>query len=114
MSTKSIRHTARRTRRVRPGIRLEAELAKVRGRIRAVDGFTSALALVSAALIYALLMVGLDHWLHFPDWARQSLLALFLAGAGYYVYASLLRPLFSQVNVYYAARALERSLPESK
>ncbi len=93
---------------------LERELTRARGRIRAVDCFNSLLVLFIAALGYTLLLVCLDHWLHLSNGLRQVLLLGFGAAAGAYAVYSLVVPMTRHVNAYYAARALERSVPDAK
>src|SRR5262249_37159559 len=56
----------------------------------------------------------LDQWIRFSDVSRQLLLAGFLIACGLYLIWALVVPLTRQINPYFAARALERSLPDSK
>ncbi len=109
MKTKRLQQRSPRYR-----VALEQELERAKGRVRKIDCLSAGVTLLVGALAYGLVMIVLDHWLNFSDTTRQVLLGCFgVAALSYLVYALVL-PLRRQVNPYYAARALEKTLPESK
>ncbi len=109
MKTKRLQQRSPRYR-----VALEQELERAKGRVRKIDCLSAGVTLLIGALAYGLVMIVLDHWLNFSDTTRQILLGCFgVAAVGYLIYALVL-PLRRQVNPYYAARALEKTLPESK
>lgn len=93
---------------------LDARLNEAEARVRWTDVADGVLTLCAGVLAFALVMVVLDRWLVLPDAVRQLALAGLISGAGYYVWRGVVPPLASVVNPYYAARQLERTLPEAK
>jgi hypothetical protein len=93
---------------------VEAQLARARGRLRALDLTVGFLGLVGGTLAYALGMVLLDRWLQLPPLARQGALLVYLLAALVYVALGIVRPLCRRINPYYAARHIEQSVPGAK
>ncbi|MFO0810503.1 MAG: hypothetical protein U0746_17900 [Gemmataceae bacterium] len=93
---------------------VEAQIAHARGRIRAHDLGVTALILTAGTLTFAVGMVLLDRWLQLPDLARQLALGAFVLASGTYAVIALSKPFRREVNPYYAARLVERSLPGAK
>lgn len=93
---------------------VEKQLGRARGRIRALDLAGAGLGFVILTLAYALLMVVLDKSIQLPLEARQVAFWGYVAGAIGYLTWTVGRPLLRQVNPYYAARQLERTLPDAK
>jgi hypothetical protein len=96
-------------------VAVDAELTRARGRIHTIDAATSVLVLLVACLVFALGMISLDYWRGgLADWVRQLALGAFLVGVAAYCVWAFLLPLRTEVNPYFAARQLEKSLPGSK
>ncbi len=93
---------------------IEAQLDKARKRVRALDLTASLLGFLALALGYAIVAVLLDRIFELGARSRQFALGAFVLGAGAYLWLVVLRPLTWQVNLYYAARQLEKELPGSK
>src|SRR5262249_48050190 len=85
---------------------VDKQLARARGRIRALDLASAALGFVILTLAYGLLMVLLDRALQLAPLARQAAFGLYLAGALAYLGVMVVWPLCRRVNPYYAARQL--------
>ena len=94
--------------------RVEAELGKAVGRIRANDLWLGGLAAATLTLAYTVGMVLLDRWLLLPMAARQLALAGFVAALGAVGYLFVVRPLRRAINPRYAARRVEATLADSK
>ncbi len=92
----------------------EQQLGRAVGRVRFLDVTAALLGWGAAALLYALVLMGLDRWLEITAFTRQVLFILFLLGSGIYLGLFLVRPLFRRVNPYYAARRLEATVPDAK
>ncbi len=98
----------------RPAVNLDGELSRARGRIRAIDLLSAGLIIAVGTLAFGLAVMGLDYWLGLSDLTRQFLLLGYVGGlVGFAVYGIVL-PWRRQINEYYAARALERSVPDTK
>ncbi len=93
---------------------VEQQLTQARQRIRFLDLTLAGLGLLGGVLVYGLIMMLIDRTLVLSNLARQITLVGFLALAGVYLYYFLLRPLRKPINPYYAARQVERTLPEAK
>lgn len=93
---------------------VETQLARARARIRCLDLAGAALGLVILTLAYGLTAAVIDRSLELSPLARQTAFAVYAAGALVYVGVLVLRPLFRQINPYYAARRLEQTIPEAK
>lgn len=93
---------------------VEEQLAKARGRIRALDMTAAGLGFVIGTLVYALLICLVDRWLDLPTWFRQLGFAVYGVGAVAYLAMTVVRPLCWRVNPYYAARQMEQTSPGSK
>jgi hypothetical protein len=92
----------------------EKQLARTRHRIRALDVGAGALGLVVVTLTYGLVMVVCDRALELSSLARQVAFGLYVAGALAYLGLMLIWPLFRRINPYYAARRLEKTIPQAK
>ncbi|MCS6976886.1 MAG: hypothetical protein NZM31_07750 [Gemmatales bacterium] len=93
---------------------IEQELTRVRGRIRLLDVASVVLTALAAMLAYGLAMIVLDHFFLLGEGVRQGFLIVFLLGLAALVVWLLLPPLTRPVNPYYAARVLEKSLPDTR
>src|SRR5260370_36148320 len=92
---------------------VERQLARARARIRYLDLAAAALGLVILTLAYGLVLALCDRWLELPVLARQIGFALYAAGGLVYLRLLVLRPLWRPITPYYAARRLERAVPEA-
>ena len=75
------------------------------------------MALAAGGLLYFLLVSVLDHWLvsgGLGFWGRLACLAVFLAGAGWFVVRRLGPLLIRRINPVYAAETIEKSKPSLK
>jgi hypothetical protein len=93
---------------------VDRQIARARGRIRALDVAALGLVFLLATLAYGLAMTLLDRALDMPPFVRlaaligyAAVLLLVLAVAGF-------RLLARRVNPYYAARQIEQTLPGAK
>src|SRR5439155_27300978 len=93
---------------------VEAQLARARTRVRALDLTGAVLGLLIFTLAYGLIVALCDRWLELPALARQTAFALYAVGALTYLGLFVIRPLCRQINPYYAARRLEQTIPEAK
>jgi hypothetical protein len=93
---------------------VQAQLDRAEKRIRWLD--TAAALLGFAAIFCAFLAAAayIDRSWSMPAWVRQLALAGFVVGAGAYLYRTLARPLWYNVNPYYAAQRVERTMPGAK
>src|SRR5438876_6107080 len=91
-----------------------AQLARARSRIRTLDLVAAGLGLLVLTLLYGLVLALCDRWFELSALARQSAFALYAVGGLVYLGLWGLRPLFRPINPYYAARRLERTIPEAK
>src|SRR5437764_924020 len=93
---------------------LETRLAQAGGRVRVADLSIGLLGLACLTLCFALVMILADRFLDLSELTRQMSLVVFLAVAGTYAFRVLARPILLSVNPYYAARQVERMMPEAK
>jgi hypothetical protein len=93
---------------------LEEQLGRTRRRIRLLDVGVSCLVLVIATLVYGLAVALADRAWELPAGFRQIAFALYAVSALVYVVLAIVLPLYRQVNPYFAARELERTLPGAK
>jgi collagen type III alpha len=93
---------------------VEQQLARARGRIRALDVTALLLLLASVTLGYAVLMGVLDRAWQLPSWLRLVAFAAFVAIMVYLIGMSAVRIFFLRINPYYAARCLEETVPDAK
>jgi hypothetical protein len=92
----------------------EQQLRRAVGRVRFLDVMAALLTLAAGTLLYALLVIGLDRWLILSGGARQFALIFYLIVAAAFVGYCIVRPFLRTVNPYYAAKRLERTIPEAK
>jgi hypothetical protein len=93
---------------------LAEKLDQARKRIRFIDVAAAGLGLMIGFLAYGLGMALIDRAWDLAAGVRVLALLVFLGGAGIYVTLALVLPLYRQVNLRYAAKELERTLPGSK
>ncbi|HXG10623.1 MAG TPA: hypothetical protein VNK04_12750 [Gemmataceae bacterium] len=93
---------------------VEAQLARARRRIRALDLIVAILGFLAATLAYALVMVLCDRSLGLAPSTRQLAFVAYLAGAALYLGVLVVRPLLHRINPYYAARQIEQTIPGAK
>jgi hypothetical protein len=92
----------------------EKQLALARRRIRFLDLASAGLVLATGALAYAVVMAILDRWLELPALTRQVAFTIGAVAAGIYAGIAIIRRLLQRINPYFAARHIERTLPEAK
>jgi hypothetical protein len=92
----------------------EQQLRRAVGRVRFLDVTAALLGLAAGTLLYALILIGLDRWLILSGPARQFALILYLLAAAAVVGYYIVRPFFRSVNLYYAAKRLEQTIPDAK
>lgn len=90
------------------------QLARARARIRWLDLAAAGLGWLILTLVYSLVLALCDRWLELSSLTRQIAFALYAAGSCVYLALLVLRPLLRPINPYYAARRLERTIPEAK
>src|SRR5204863_9938413 len=83
---------------------VQQQLARARGRIRALDVAAALLGLLTATLAYSLLLALLDRRFELSALFRQGAFAFFAAAAALYTGRTLIWPLCRRINPYYAAR----------
>lgn len=93
---------------------VENQLARAGGRVRAVDVVTAVLFFGIAFLAYTLIVVALDYWLRLPSLVRTVMLSAFAAGILLYLGIQAFTFLHRRINPYYAARQLEKTIPEAR
>src|SRR5262249_40702269 len=93
---------------------VEQQLARARGRIRALDTAAAVFVFLIGTLTYALGMALIDRALVLPTAVRLTAFLLYAACAVAFLGFFLVRPLLRRVNPYYAARQLEQTLPGAK
>ena len=96
---------------------IQKRLEHTRRQVRLVDVVTSLMLLATASLLFFLAVAVLDHWVfkHGLGFiARLGLFALWVAGAGTFVWRFLLPPLASRINPVFAAHTIEQGRPTLK
>jgi len=93
---------------------LELQLNRARQRVRSADVLLGLLGFLSLTAGYGLAMILLDRWLELPAIVRQIALCGWIIGSAVYLYRVLVRPALASVNPYYAARLVERTIPDVK
>jgi hypothetical protein len=89
-------------------------LAHAQQRIRGIDLAVAGLVFVAGTCAYAAVMIAADSLLARAEVARELLFGGYLVGAVAYLAYFVVRPLTLRVNPYFAARAVERTLPGAK
>lgn len=103
-----------------PGLRskydayLNLKLERARQRVRATELAIGSLGLLALTFAYGLVMLLLDRWFDLPLVVRQLALGGFVFAATMYAVKVLMRPFAQVINPYYAARQVERTLPDAK
>jgi hypothetical protein len=110
----TVRERPRSTSAVRHEQVVETQLNKALSRIRGLDLTTGFLSFLALTLGFSLVMALIDRWLSLPLLARQ--IALLGYGATVVTFLAFFvgRPLLRQINPYYAARQVEKTLPSAK
>ncbi len=93
---------------------LDARLERATQQVRSADLAVAGLGLVALTFAFGMVMLLLDKWLELHVIVRQIALGGFVIGAAAYVVKVLMRPFAQTINPYYAARQVERTLPEAK
>jgi hypothetical protein len=93
---------------------LDARLNRARQQVRAADLTVASLGLIALTFGFGLVMLLLDRWLELPIVVRQFALSGYLVAATAYILKVFRRPFIATINPYYAARQVERTLPEAK
>jgi len=92
---------------------IDQQIGRVRRRIRMFDVGSALLGLVVTVLGYALIMAILDRTFALPVTVRLIGLAVGVFTAGYFLVLAFVR-LGRRVSLHYAARQLERTMPDAK
>ncbi len=93
---------------------VQQQLDRARRRIRLLDVGAAALGFLAVTLAFVLVTVLLDRRYDLAPATRQIALLGYGALAAVYLVFGLARPLSRRINPYYAARELERAVPEAK
>jgi hypothetical protein len=93
---------------------VEDQLTRAQRRIRWLDTGTAVLIIGIATLGYALGMALLDRWFELSAYTRQAAFAVYALVTGIYLVWAVVRPILQNVNPYYAAQQVERTLPDPK
>jgi hypothetical protein len=96
---------------------IDGQLRKTRSHVKWVEVAGSLLVLAVVSLVYLLAMVLVDHWAvsgGLGVGGRIAALALFLAGAAFFIVRSLLPLVVRRINPVYAAQVIEQSTPSLK
>ena len=93
---------------------VEAQLARARQRIRALDLAVGFSGLLAGTLSYALIVTLLDRAIGLSPMARQVAFISYLLAALLYITLVLVRPLFRPINPYFTARRIEETIPGAK
>ena len=93
---------------------VEKQIEQARQRIRMLDWFAAGLKLliVSFAFLFAVLLI--DRYVETPAGTGFAALALYVVAAAGYMYLLLYRPSRRQINPFYAAQHVERTLDNAK
>lgn len=83
-------------------------------RVRRHDLLAQSLLLLTALALYALTMVVMDGWLDLPSELRLASFALCGAGGAGFLLYMIWQYFGRRINPYYAARQLEKTLPDAK
>lgn len=92
----------------------DEQLRRAVQRIRLLDVTGALLGATALTLAYALTVALCDHWWVLPSLARQAgfvLYAILMIG---FLTWSLILPFSRQINLYYAARRIEQTIPNAK
>src|SRR5271157_5666582 len=96
---------------------IQKRLEHTRRQVRLVDVATSAMLLVIASLVFFLMAAVLDHWVFqhgLSFLARLGLFALWVAGAGAFIWRFVVPPLANRINPVFAAQTIEQGRPTLK
>ncbi len=93
---------------------IEAQLSRAMGRVRAIDVTLALLGFAVLTLAFAVGMVVLDRCFDLTSFTRLTAFLGFVLVAAAYLSVTLVWPLRRHVNLYYAARAIERTVPGAK
>jgi hypothetical protein len=96
---------------------IQKRLEHTRRQVRLADVASSLMLLAIASLLFFLAVAVLDHWVlqHGLSFiARLALFALWVAGAGAFIWRFLLPPLANRINPVFAAQTIEEGRPTLK
>lgn len=93
---------------------VERQLERATTRVRRLDLLTRGLILLVGTLLYAVAVFSLDLWLQLPPEVRLAAFALYGLGMLAVVGVTLWQLISRRVNPYYAARQIEKTLPDAK
>jgi len=110
----TVRERPRSTSAVRHEQVVETQLNKALSRIRGLDLTTGFLSFLALTLGFSLIMALIDRWLSLPLLARQIALVGYGGTVVTFLAFFVVRPLLRQINPYYAARQVEKTLPSAK
>jgi hypothetical protein len=90
------------------------QLEQTGGRVRQQDLLNTGLVLLAGILGYTVLLLSLDIWFDLPSAVRIGSFLIFAMAVLGYLGVRLWTMLFLSVNPYFAARQLEKTLPNAK
>ena len=90
------------------------QLTRAERRIRLLDLTTAGLGFLAGTFAFAVLTALCDRYWQLSGPIRQLGLLLYLAGSALYLGLTVVRPLLSKINPYFAARQVEQTLPGAK
>src|SRR5579864_8091416 len=93
---------------------VERQLAAARRRVRVLDFFLAGLSLAIGSLIFLLAALLVDRYVEMPRGTWWAVVAGYIALAVGYLYLTLFLPNRRQINPYFAARQVERTVPDAK
>ena len=96
---------------------IQKRLEHTRRQVRLVDVASSLMLLATASLLFFLAVAVLDQWVFshgLSFLARLGLFALWVAGAGAFVWRFLVPPLANRINPVFAAQTIEQGRPTLK
>ena len=96
---------------------IQNRLEHTRRQVRLVDVATSLMLLATASLLFFLIVALLDQWIFSHGLgflARLGLFALWIGGAGTFVWRFLVPPLANRINPVFAAQTIEQGRPSLK
>src|SRR5437867_4080498 len=88
---------------------IDYQLTRAQGRMKSVEIGTAIVRLITAVLIYLVLVVGLDHAVILSSTARLVLLLAALAAAIGYFGVAVVLPSWRRINRFYTARTIEQA-----
>ena len=93
---------------------VEKQLTAARRRVRVLDFFLAGLVLAVGSLALLLVALFINRYVETPRGTGWVALGAYLALATGFIYAAVFRPSRRQINPYFAARRVEKTVPNAK